>query len=89
MNVLQAYLEHHQVPPSRVATAGLAGMPWRIGEQVSAMLQGEARPMDGMVFSSARRKTSEQMSKARTATRIAEKGYERLLPNRAAWHARG
>lgn len=79
VTALQAYLEHHQVSPSRVATAGLAGMPWRIGEQLSAMLQGETRPMDRMVFGSARRKTSDQLSKARMATRIAEKGYERLL----------
>jgi Xaa-Pro dipeptidase len=79
VTALQAYLEHHQVSPSRVATAGLAGMPWRIGEQLSAMLQGEPRPMDRMVFGSARRKTSDQLSKARMATRIAEKGYERLL----------
>ena len=79
VGALQAHLEHHHVLPSRVATAGLAGMPWRIGEQVSAMLQGEARPMDRTVFSSARRKTSEQLNKARMATRIAEKGYERLL----------
>ena len=78
VSALQSYLEHHHVPPSRVGTAGLAGMPWRIGEQVSAMLQGEARPMDRMVFGSARRKTSEQLNKARMATRIAEKGYERL-----------
>ena len=80
VSALQSYLEHHQVQLSRVATAGLgAGMPWRIGEQVSAMLQGQARSIDRMVFSGARRKTSDQINKARMATRIAEKGYERLL----------
>ena len=79
VNALKAYLQRHHVPSSRVGTAGLAGMPWRIGEQLSAMLQGEARSMDRMVFGNARRKTSAQVSNARTATRIAEKGYERLL----------
>lgn len=78
VNSLVAYLDRYHVSPSRVGTAGLAGMPWRIGEQVSAMLHGEARPVDRLVFGSARRKTSEQLSKARMATRIAEKGYERL-----------
>jgi Xaa-Pro aminopeptidase len=78
LSVLQGYLEHHQVSPSRVGTAGLAGMPWRIGEQVNAMLHGEARSVDRLVFERARRKTSEQLSKARIATQIAEKGYERL-----------
>jgi hypothetical protein len=78
VSALRGYLEHHPVPPSRVGTAGLAGMPWRIGEQVSVMLHGEARHLDRLVFDRARRKTSEQLSKARMATRIAETGYERL-----------
>jgi Xaa-Pro dipeptidase len=79
MNVLRAYLERHHVLTSRVGTAGLSGMSWRIGEQLSVMLQGEARPIDRMVFGSARRKTSAQINQARRATRIAETGYERLL----------
>ena len=79
LNVLQAYLERHHVSISRVGTAGLAGMPWGIAKQVNAMLQREARPMDRMVFGSARRKTSAQVNRARTATCIAEKGYEQLL----------
>lgn len=78
VSALQGYLEQHQVLPSRVGTAGLAGMPWRIGEQVTAMFRGEVRPVDRIVFGSARRKMSEQLSKARMATRIAETGYERL-----------
>jgi Xaa-Pro aminopeptidase len=78
VSVLHGYLEHHQVSPSRVGTAGLAGMPWRIGKQVNAMLHGDARSVDRLVFGCARRKTSEQLSKARIATQIAEKGYERL-----------
>ncbi|HEY7320810.1 MAG TPA: M24 family metallopeptidase [Candidatus Binatia bacterium] len=78
VSALQSYLDHHAVLPSRVGTAGLTGMPWRIGEQVSAMLHGEARSVDRLVFGNARRKTSEQSNKARIATQIAEKGYERL-----------
>jgi Xaa-Pro dipeptidase len=79
MDVLQTYLERHRVLSSRVGTAGLVGMPWGIGDQLSVMLQGKARPVDRMVFGSARRKTSAQIEQARTATRIAEEGYERLL----------
>lgn len=79
VNSLVAYLDRHHVPPSRVGTAGLSGMPWRIGEQVSAMLHRKERSMDRLLFGNARRKTSAQVSNARTATRIAEKGYERLL----------
>jgi Xaa-Pro dipeptidase len=79
VNALAAHLECHHVPPSRVGTAGLAGMPWGMVEQVSAILHGEARFTDKMVFGNARRKTSAQINQARTATRIAETGYERLL----------
>jgi Xaa-Pro dipeptidase len=79
VNALAAHLECHHVPPSRVGTAGLAGMPWGMVEQVSAVLHGEARFTDKMVFGNARRKTSAQINQARTATRIAETGYERLL----------
>ncbi len=79
MDVLQVYLERHHVLTSRVGTAGLSGMPWGIGEQLRMMLKGEAWPMDRMVFGNARRKTSAQVDQARTATRIAETGYERLL----------
>jgi Xaa-Pro aminopeptidase len=54
-------------------------MPWRIEERLTSILGEKARAVDGMVFGNARRKTSEQIAKARTATWIAEKGYERLL----------
>ncbi len=79
VNALAAYLERTPLLPSKVGTAGLAGMPWRIEERGTAMLLREARPVDGMVFGSARRKTADQITRARTATRIAEKGFERLL----------
>ena len=79
VNALAVYLEPYRGRPSRVGTAGLAGMPWRIGERVSALLHAEARSEDRMVFGNARHKTDDQIARARTATAIAEKGYERLL----------
>ena len=79
LNALVNYLDRNHVEPARVGTAGLSGMPWRIGEQLSAILRGEARLLDRVVFGCARQKTPIQISKARMATRIAERGYERLL----------
>jgi Xaa-Pro aminopeptidase len=79
MDGLGAYLEGQPISHSRIGTAGLAGMPWGIGEKVRALLHGEARAVDGMVFGNARRKTADQIAKARAAAGIAEQGYERLL----------
>jgi Xaa-Pro aminopeptidase len=76
---LSAYLASRPVARPRVGTAGLAGMPWEIGERVNALLDGNAQPVDAMVFGSARRKTADQIARARTAVQIAERGYERLL----------
>jgi Xaa-Pro aminopeptidase len=79
MDALAAYIKRRHIPAGRVGSAGLAGMPWVIGEAVKTVLGGEPVAVDKMVFGNARRKTADQIAKARAATKIAEKGYERLL----------
>lgn len=79
VNGLADYLARQPVSPSRVGTAGLASMPWPIEERVTALLRSEARALERMVFGSARKKTADQIAKARVAARIAEQGYDRLL----------
>ena len=79
VKALADYLSCHHILPSRVGTAGLASMPWPIEERVTALLRGEARATDKMVFGNFRRKTADQIAKARRAAQIAERGYERLL----------
>ena len=76
---LQAYLQGRKVAAERVGSAGLAGMPWPVGESVKEILGGEPAAIDRIVFGSARRKTAQQIAKARTAVKIAEQGYQRLL----------
>ena len=63
----------------KIGTAGLAGMPWRVGERLSAVIGGEPRSVDRLVFGAARHKSADQIAKARRATQIAQQGYERLL----------
>jgi Xaa-Pro dipeptidase len=79
VDMLADYLARTPVLPARVGTAGLASMPWPFEERVTRLLRGEARPMERTVFGSARRKTKEQILKARKAVEIAESGYEQLL----------
>lgn len=79
VNTLADYLAQTQVLPARVGTAGLASMPWPVEERVTALLRDEARAMERTVFGSARRKTTDQIGRARTAVEIAERGYEHLL----------
>src|SRR5262245_8137100 len=38
LNALVDNLDRHHVKQARVGTAGLSGMPWRIGEQLSTIL---------------------------------------------------
>jgi len=76
---LEAYLERCEVPPEHVGSAGLAGMPWPVGETVTKLLGKEPAAADKIVFGSTRRKTAEQIARARTAVKIAEQGYKRLL----------
>ena len=63
----------------KIGTAGLAGMPWRVEERLEAVIGGKPRSVDELVFGAARRKSEDQISKARRATQIAQQGYERLL----------
>ena len=75
----EAYLKQRGVAAGRVGSAGLAGMPWPVAEAVKKALGGEPAGMDKIVFGTARRKTADQIAKARTAVKIAERGYEQLL----------
>lgn len=79
MDAFEAYLKQRRGPTGRVGSAGLAGMPWPIGEAVKMLLGGEPAAVDKIVFGIARRKTADQIARARMAVKIAEKGYERLL----------
>lgn len=80
IDALSAHLKRLAVPvAARVGAAGLASMPWRIGEAVKTALGGEPAAVDKMVFGNARRKTADQIARARKAAEIAEKGYEHLL----------
>jgi Xaa-Pro aminopeptidase len=76
---LEIHLKRLPISAGRVGSAGLAGMPWPIGEAVKRMLGGEPAVVDKIVFANARRKTAGQIANARAAVKIAEKGYERLL----------
>jgi Xaa-Pro dipeptidase len=72
-------VQRYGVPPERIGVAGLAAMPRRVETGVRDALRGVVRAVDAMVARHARRKTADEIAHAKTATRIAERGYERLL----------
>lgn len=71
-------LRKRSVAAAAVATAGLRFLPYDIASRLTAALPG-ARSADKLVFDGARTKTSDEIMHAREATRIAERGYERLI----------
>ncbi len=78
-SALENYLMRHPIEPTRVAAAGLASMPWAIEARVQQLLRGQSRAAEKIIFGNARRKTAEQIARARQAAEIAEQGYQRLL----------
>ncbi len=76
---LAEYLQGNPTEPSRVGTAGLAGMSWVFENNITELLQGKAAVCDKLLYANARRKTTEQINCARKAAQIAERGYRQLL----------
>jgi len=60
------------------ATAGQRFLPYDLAGRLTAALPA-ARSADKLLFDAARTKTSDEIANAREATRIAERGYERLI----------
>lgn len=72
-------LSRYRVAPSRIAVAGHADMPRTTAFRINSLFDGKAREADSMILAHAKSKTSEEIERARVATRIAEQGYERML----------
>jgi Xaa-Pro dipeptidase len=78
LDALADWLTRRAVPAAKIATVGLTGMPWHIGERMKQIVRGETRGMGKIVFGNARCKMAEQIANARRAAQIAEHGYQRL-----------
>jgi Xaa-Pro dipeptidase len=72
-------LRELRVDPSRVGVSGLGNLPRAMVKQVEGVLGARPRQADELIFAHARAKSDEDVEHARIATRIAEKGYERML----------
>jgi Xaa-Pro dipeptidase len=64
--------------PAKVGVAGLGSLPHASAAALSALL-GKAASVDKLVSAHARVKSDEEIEHARIATRIAEKGWERMV----------
>ncbi len=65
-------------PAGRIATVGVGALPHALAARVGSAL-GTAKAIDPAFHKATARKTDAEIAHAREATRIAEKGYEKLL----------
>ena len=72
-------LKARKVPGNRIAVAGLGGMPAAFERAVRAAIDGEPKLFDQVVLMQTRRKTEEEIARARLAADIAERTQEYML----------
>jgi Xaa-Pro dipeptidase len=71
------FLEDHRA--NTIATANLQALPYRLAEQLLALLGPTGNPYDDILYTIDPGKTADEIDRARSATSIAEKGYLKLL----------
>jgi Xaa-Pro aminopeptidase len=76
---LGKYLESHKLAAAKIGVAGLQAMPAAFETAVRKHLGGAPKAFDAVVLRDTRRKTDDEIRRARKATEIAERGYEYLL----------
>jgi Xaa-Pro dipeptidase len=76
---IEATLRNRRIAPPNIATVGIDTLPYRLAEGVLVAIGSEAKTFDHTLYSVEQRKTDAEIDRARQATIIAEKGFERLL----------
>ena len=76
---LAKVLERRNLPAAKIAVAGLGGMPAAFENAVRKLIGGEPKVFDSIVLRECRRKTEEEIGKARKAAKIAEETQEYML----------
>ncbi len=72
-------LQKRKIPGNRIAVAGLAGMPAAFEVAVRRHIDGDPKGFDQILLRETRRKTEEEIGRARIAAGIAEKTQEYML----------
>jgi Xaa-Pro dipeptidase len=76
---LAKVLERRKLPASKIGVAGLGAMPADFETAVRKLIGGEPKSFDPIVLRDCRRKTDEEIRRARIAAGIAEKTQEYML----------
>ena len=66
-------------PAVAIATVNFTPLPYRLAEKLFFLCGPHPRPFDDLLYTIAGSKTKAEIERARTATVIAEKGFDRLL----------
>jgi len=79
VEALAAALKREGLRAERTATDGVALLPLALAERMHALLGGRAQAHDGLIRSTARCRSQDELERSQKATWIAEQGYQRLL----------
>jgi Xaa-Pro dipeptidase len=78
-SALKSALSAHAASAHAIATANFASLPYQLAQRLLALLGNGARSFDDILYAAHPRKSAVELDRARRATAIAEKGFERLL----------
>ena len=67
------------VRPSQIATAGIESLPYKLAARLLSVIGEDSRSFDNTLYSVNPRKTNREIERAKRATAIAEKGFDRLI----------
>lgn len=79
VSVLETQLSKRKIALGCVAIAGIDSLPYRLAERLLALVGREARAFDNILYAIHGCKTGTEIDRAKRATAIAEKGFDRLF----------
>lgn len=78
-STLAEELRARNLPPSQISTAGIESLPYKLAARLLSLIGEDSRSFDNTLYSINPRKTNGEIERARRATAIAEKGFDRLI----------
>jgi Xaa-Pro dipeptidase len=78
-STLAEELRARNLRPTQIATTGIESLPYKLAARLLSLIGEDSRSFDNTLYSINPRKTNGEIERARRATAIAEKGFDRLI----------